>query len=233
MEVAANASSSTISNEPHEMRITDHGKIHSFVTFALKFLQVSEYRPLVLHTFPSTKDKLVPKQGPSTQTQRLILPQEKSDSQTENPCTEEPLKKKRKLATPIATIPRLVSVVEIIKREYGKWAMTRQDANGGPAENSLRTGLHQYNELATLEDLGILEPLEHEPDEAERLREALEGKNFMKLKLTPHLKITLSVSAQPELETKGATHQPPPPVNKSKSAKARERKRMKKKEAAT
>ena len=31
-------------SEPHEMRITDHGKIHSFVSFALKFLQVSHYR---------------------------------------------------------------------------------------------------------------------------------------------------------------------------------------------
>jgi len=30
--------------EPHSIRITDHGKIHSFVSFALKFLQVSHYR---------------------------------------------------------------------------------------------------------------------------------------------------------------------------------------------
>ena len=28
-------------SEPYEMRITDHGKIQSFVSFAVKFLQVS------------------------------------------------------------------------------------------------------------------------------------------------------------------------------------------------
>jgi hypothetical protein len=32
---------STSNTEPHEIRITDHGKIRTFVTFALNFLQVS------------------------------------------------------------------------------------------------------------------------------------------------------------------------------------------------
>ncbi|KAF8518470.1 hypothetical protein JB92DRAFT_2902653, partial [Gautieria morchelliformis] len=192
-------------SEPHEMRITDHGKIHSFVSFGLKFLQENPQRPLVLHTFPFAKDSSVPRQNPETQA--------------------------RKIAKPTASIPRLVSVVEIIKREYAKWASTREAADEGPVDDSWRLGLHQYNELAALEDIGIVELQEPAPDDAEQLRQALEGKNFLKLKFTPHLKVTLSVSTQPQLEEKGATHQPPPPIKRSKSARARERKRQKKREA--
>jgi len=77
-----------------------------------------------------------------------------------------------------ATIPRLVTVVEIVKREYGKWAASRLTQDGKPVNDSLRMGLHQYNELGCLEDLGIVPRQEQELDEGEQLRLALEGKNL-------------------------------------------------------
>jgi len=45
-------------------------------------------------------------------------------------------------------VPRLISVVEIIKREYLKVLETTHSAR--------LLGLHQYNEFGTLEDLGIV-----------------------------------------------------------------------------
>jgi hypothetical protein len=69
----------------------------------------------------------------------------------------EPRSSNTRLSTCITNIPRLISVVEIIKREYLK---TRE-------VDQLR-GLHQYNEIGCLET--------DEPREVE-LAEALEGKN--------------------------------------------------------
>jgi hypothetical protein len=51
-------------------------------------------------------------------------------------------------------IPRLISVGEIIKREYLK------------ASRTSRVGLHQYNDVGCLEDLGIQVEAEHR-EEAE------------------------------------------------------------------
>ena len=45
-------------------------------------------------------------------------------------------------------VPRLVSVVEIIKREYLKILETKHSTRF--------LGLHQYNEIGTLEDLGLV-----------------------------------------------------------------------------
>lgn len=47
---------STSNAEPHEMRVTDHGKIHSFVAFALKFLQVGPIALLVVFEASFSKD---------------------------------------------------------------------------------------------------------------------------------------------------------------------------------
>jgi hypothetical protein len=53
-----------------------------------------------------------------------------------------------------STVPRLITVVEIIKRECLKVLETTHSAR------LLR--LHQYNEIGTLEDLGIVVDLEME-----------------------------------------------------------------------
>ena len=72
-----------------------------------------------------------------------------------------------------STIPRLISVVEIIKREYIKLL--------GQKQSSRLTGLHQYNEFVCLEELGILDnpgaSANTEEQRAEQLKMALEGKN--------------------------------------------------------
>lgn len=187
----------SISNsEPHEMRITDHGKIHSFVSFALEFLQVSRFslmsllaspvfkehmeenphRPLILHTLPATKDTPISGQTVNTRPQIAIPPELEANAVEDS--SAEPVKKKCKLTRSTTTIPRLVSVVEIIKREYAKEASARQTTNSGSPNNSLRLGLHQYNELTTLEALGIVVRQGDVSDDAEQLRQALEGKNL-------------------------------------------------------
>jgi hypothetical protein len=70
-------------------------------------------------------------------------------------------------------VPRLISVVEIIKREYMKKLELEH--------SSSLLGLHQYNEIGTLEELGIGAPDPGLPQDADSLRSqaivaALEGK---------------------------------------------------------
>lgn len=183
-------------------------------------MEENPQRPLVLHTLPRAKDHPVPQQNASAQPHSALQP-ERDTAVGEDSPAEEPVKKKPKITRTTSTIPRLVSVVEIIKREYAKEAAKRRATEN--ANDSSSAGLHQYNELSTLEDLGIVEQQEDAPDDAEQLRQALEGKNLcasgfiyipedtlilalsLKQKLTPHLKVTLSVRTQPMLETRGAT----------------------------
>lgn len=110
-------------------------------------------------------------------------------------------------------MPRLVSVVEIIKREYIKTLEL--------AHSPRLTGLHQYNEVGSLEALGLApSPQDTAEDRAEELIRKLEGKkcvcpsiardfclNLVSIKLvqTPYMKITLSLSELPELKAQGAT----------------------------
>ncbi|KAF5363376.1 hypothetical protein D9756_000012 [Leucocoprinus leucothites] len=118
-------------------------------------------------------------------------------------------------------IPRLISVVEIIKREYIKILVDTHSPR--------LVGLHQYNQLGTLEDLGYGETVEDDEDDTrdKQIAFALEGKNHIKLKQTPYLQITLSLEKIPELG-QSATYQPPATRKLSKSAKARAKKREKK-----
>lgn len=63
-----------------------------------------------------------------------------------------------------ATIPRLISVVEIIKREYLKTLSSE--------EPNLLTGLHQYNEM------GLLEATPEQEDRAQMVADVLAGTNL-------------------------------------------------------
>ena len=72
----------------------------------------------------------------------------------------------------MATIPRLVSVVEIIKREYLK-TLDATLAGAG-----LLSGLHQYNEITSLEAEGLVTAAEDEEQgRLEAVARALQGKN--------------------------------------------------------
>lgn len=71
----------------------------------------------------------------------------------------------------MALVPRLVSVVEIIKREYVKML------DPVLAEKGQLSGLHQYNELG---ELNMSEPNQDEDPEEKRKKELekmLQGKN--------------------------------------------------------
>jgi hypothetical protein len=115
-----------------------------------------------------------------------------------------------------STIPRLISIVEILKREYLKtldvWA-------------GLQTGLHQYNELQWEQRGEIAAEGE---DRATTIERALEGKKHPKLTLAPYMKVTLCRKALPGMhEKKEATYQTPQTRRLSKTTKARLKKKAK------
>ncbi|KAH6902544.1 hypothetical protein BKA70DRAFT_1157014 [Coprinopsis sp. MPI-PUGE-AT-0042] len=190
-----------------DIRITSHGKIKTFVSSALNHLQKSGTIPVVLHTLPS--------------------------SQTQAPKTGESL---TKLPTSVAVVPRLLTVVEIIKREFMKRLAEEKSAR--------MKGLHQYNEVGILEDL----PVEEEDGDAmavegneengeekarkrsEQIVQLLSG-NHVKQIQTPYMRVTLSLYEVPGLVARGATYQPPKTRKISKAAKSRARKGARKEEA--
>jgi hypothetical protein len=63
-------------------------------------------------------------------------------------------------------VSRLISVVEIIKREYLKILET--------THSTRLHGLHQYNEIGTLEDLGLMVASSNQTADAKELESARE-----------------------------------------------------------
>ncbi|KAF8162462.1 hypothetical protein K438DRAFT_1618251 [Mycena galopus ATCC 62051] len=156
---------------PQLIRITNHGKITTWVAFALDFLDKHESIPIVLHTLPATPKPVENVDGPVRVT---------------NPPS---------LSHTASTVPRLISVVEIIKREYLKKLEIEK--------SSTLLGLHQYNQIGTLEELGLDTPNPELPQDTDALRSqaiaaALEGKAHLKIKHTPFMKITLCRVEVPE-----------------------------------
>lgn len=74
----------------------------------------------------------------------------------------------------MALVPRLVSVVEIVKREYVKMLDTSL------AEQGALSGLYQYNEIGELEtsaSAGEAGEVDPEQERLQNLNAVLEGKN--------------------------------------------------------
>lgn len=117
------------------------------------FKDVNEDKKIVLHTLPSSVDY----EG------RLIQePGKQSTSKTKSPTLE--------------LVPRLISVVEIIKREF----MKQLEAT----KSTRLIGLHQYNEIGHLESLGIQveeevggEHVDAAAQRSNSIIQALSGKN--------------------------------------------------------
>ncbi|RDX43990.1 hypothetical protein OH76DRAFT_1389803 [Lentinus brumalis] len=188
-------------SSPHEMRITNHGKINSWVSFALDHLQKHEDRPLVLHTLPASKGK--------------------ARASVQDAVAEE--KSSKGLHPSMTTIPRLVSVVEIIKREYLK------TMDPALAEAGSLSGLHQYNEVGDLADAGYAESAESaEEDRLQSLARALQGRHHVQQKKIAFMRVTLSRKPLPALAASGATYQSPAVRRLSKSARARLKNRARK-----
>ncbi|KAF4616882.1 hypothetical protein D9613_008920 [Agrocybe pediades] len=191
----------TTSDTTKAIRITSHGKMKLWVGYSLSFFEdLQEHKKIVFHTLPASMDY----QG------KLV---EESGKQTTS---------SNKMST-LSLIPRLVSVVEIIKREFMKHLDSTKSAR--------MLGLHQYNEIGHLETQGHPVEGETEAQRSESIIQALSGKSHPKQKQTPFMRITLSLEEQPGLVDAGATYQPPSRRKVSKSAKTRAKKRAKKEAA--
>lgn len=91
----------------------------------------------------------------------------------EAPDAQQNLQDASNASVTLITTPRLISVVEIIKREYLKDLEKRRSTR--------LVGLHQYNEIGSIENLGSTGgSVGRETDEqrAQRIAMTLEGKNL-------------------------------------------------------
>jgi hypothetical protein len=100
------------------------------------FSQENEEKALILHTLPKGSTK----EHKRTETTAGDNDEQVQDASQSPQGTDN----RRGLSPSTSTIPRLISVVEIIKREYLK----TMDAKGAPNI----VGLYQYNEMGCLED---------------------------------------------------------------------------------
>ena len=123
--------------DTHPVRITTNGKIKAWVQFALDFLDV---RGIFC-------------QNSSTQTSQENEERSLTFHTLPPPGTPPSAK------SSTATIPRLITVVEIVKREHLERLKARR--------SSSLAGVHQYNEVGALQDLPS--PLAPSPDMAEIL----------------------------------------------------------------
>ncbi|KAG9018043.1 hypothetical protein FRB90_012546 [Tulasnella sp. 427] len=137
------------------------------------------------------------------------------------------------------SVTKLISVVEIIKREFPKalrshTVNTNPDSKGGASIAPELFDIHQYNEVGCIEDLYPSAEEETHEERAERITSLLQGKNHPAVKRTPYMKITLSRQPVPALAGGGsATYQAPIPFKYSKAQKARAKKRAAKLATAT
>ncbi|KAI9462163.1 hypothetical protein F5148DRAFT_235009 [Russula earlei] len=208
----------------HEMRITQSGKIHAWVEFALKFFEENEEKALVLHTLPAAARG---KSGDIERTEVTAGDGNKAQDEPPRQGTDAVNKDKGGISTASTiTIPRLISVVEIIKREY----LAAMNAKRTPD----LVGLYQYNEMGSLE--GAVEN-EREEDAEERggdrttmIMEALAGTENVRTTRTPYMKVTLCRKELVGMKDRGATAQAPLKRQMSKSAKGRLKKRLRKEE---
>lgn len=132
--------------------------------------QENPSRPLVLHTLPGREE--------GNGRGDMVIVDKQSDSNLgEEQAYDNDLEclvRKRKLHASTATIPRLITVVEITKREYIKWVREcKKTDRSDTAPDDVRSGLHQYNQLETLQSLELLPSDEQELN----LAKVLSGRN--------------------------------------------------------
>lgn len=172
------------------MRITANATLFKMIQSALEHLQVSAREdqscigilftriphqefdaPLVLHTLPGSSS--APTQGPSTSTQpsNAAVPAPNPDAPA---ITDETLPENKVRDSSSLALPKLVSIVEIIKRKYNPALLsTNSDATSKRKQENRRgrsIGLHQYTYLGCMEDLGTIGGQVEESEEAKRAR---------------------------------------------------------------
>ena len=115
-----------------------------------------------------------------------------------------------KLSSSITLAPRLITVVEIVKREFLRGLATKRSPR--------LKGLHQYNEIGLLDEKPEAEGLDTEQARSKQIVEALSGKNqcvpffktwthphtsgqpSVKQTQTPYMRVTLSLIEIPSLQ---------------------------------
>ncbi|KAH9999207.1 hypothetical protein BJV74DRAFT_728054, partial [Russula compacta] len=194
----------------HEVRITQGGKIRAWVEFALKFFEENEEKALVLHTLPGAIKSKKTEVAADDDKESREAPQGTDGGNKE---------KKGRLSVSTITIPRLISVVEIIKREY----LAAMNVKRSPD----LVGLYQYNEMGSLENE---RGEDGEEDRVKTITEALSGTKNVRMERSPYMKITLCRKEVAGMKERGATSQAPLKRKLSKSAKGRLKKRVRKSE---
>jgi len=201
--------------ESHEIRITQGGKIQLWVDYALKFFEENEEKALVLHTLPAANN------GGDIKSGKMVDAGDSDEAQLQQENDIATKDKKRGLSPSTLVIPRLITVAEIIKREYLLAMDTKRMPN--------LVGLYQYNEIGCIEN-GVDNEADEEKDvgaedRMKMLAEALEGKN-MKIEKRPYMRITLCRKELAGMKSRDTTAQAPLKRKLSRSAKGRLRKRQ-------
>ena len=150
-------------------------------------LQDQPQLPLVLHVFPSNPSSHLP----STSTQPTLeatLPAPEPSASTSKASTT--------TQKSVDALPKLVSIVEVIKREYNTFleslpvmdegkgkgkAMDLDEVESGEVVKK-REGLHQYTILTTFESLGMaggVDEVREGDDEKEKERQELIAMNWL------------------------------------------------------
>ncbi|WVW83691.1 hypothetical protein I302_105712 [Kwoniella bestiolae CBS 10118] len=162
-------------NEPYKMRITSGGSIASYVDFAISFLNDDPHTPLVLHTLPPP---------PSTTTQ------EYNEASPSTPSAKYPTT----LLSCTTNIPRLITVVEIIKRTYLEALCSAKHERNpkikGKEKMRMSKGIWQYTESALYHPSAQMDG--GGEGEGNSLERVLGGKSRPKMIHHPYLTVTLS-----------------------------------------
>lgn len=197
------------------MRITQAGKLNTYVGFALKHLKEHPDIPLQLHTAPPTTTTPSSSAPPTTTTKSL--PQ------------------------PTLTTPRLISVVEIIKREYtklgggggiGLWQYNTSENGGVITRTRRRDKVKEDCELNVDVETGTTtydrdgKQIIEEPSLGDdiTLTSLLESKGSLHMSHSPYLIITLSARPLHHLSTeRNTTYQPVLSLRRKKKPRSRRR----------
>ncbi|KAL5503893.1 hypothetical protein ACEPAH_7964 [Sanghuangporus vaninii] len=148
-------------------------------------------RPLILHTLHSNPPLEIIGSSAGSVFAADSLSHSTEDSDKMDVTKDNGESRDRAISSSVLNIPRLISVVEIIKREYFKEL----------APGSQNTGLYQYNHLGFIEGCALHAGSQDDEDQRQkRIMTALEGKTHLKQEKMPFMKITLCTSALPALD---------------------------------
>ncbi|BGP20166.1 hypothetical protein JCM10213_000749 [Rhodosporidiobolus nylandii] len=216
--------------DAHPVRLASASSINAVVSFALGHLRQDDAPPLVLHCLPSASSSSA-SAAPTTSTPVIPAPEPPA------PAPAKTSSSKSSADSSVAGLPKLVSIAEVIKREWFSVPLaTSSAALPAPSpslhardeqkdEEQKREGLHQYTLLTTLEALKLADPerkgaKELEEDELKAQEEELVVMGWLtgkagrakrpRRKHTPTMLVVLSTSAIPSLSSSSSwTYQPP------------------------